>query len=46
MGESAAVRFSLGPLGDPLLKRGWQHDGRDPVNPEDPGVVPQKIPSY
>lgn len=32
-------------LCDPLLKRGWQHDGRSPVNPENPGVLPQKIPS-
>jgi hypothetical protein len=31
-------------LRDPLLSRGWQHDGRDAVNPENPGVVPQKIP--
>ena len=32
-------------LRDPLLSRGWQHDGRDAVNPENPGVLPQKIPS-
>jgi hypothetical protein len=32
-------------LCDPLLRRGWQHDGRSPVNPEHPGLKPQKIPS-
>jgi hypothetical protein len=32
-------------LCDPLLRRGLQHDGRDPMNPEHPGIVPQKIPS-
>jgi hypothetical protein len=29
---------------DPLLRRGWQHDGRDAMNPLDPGVMPQKVP--
>lgn len=31
--------------GDPLLRHGWQHDGRDPLNPEQPGVMPQKVPA-
>jgi hypothetical protein len=32
-------------VSDPLIRRGWQHDGRDAVNPQQPGVSPQKIPS-
>jgi hypothetical protein len=29
---------------DPLLKRGWQHDGRNPTNPLNPGQMRQKVP--
>ncbi len=29
---------------DPLLQRGWQHDGRQPMNPANPGLRPQKVP--
>ena len=29
---------------NPLIRRGWQHDGRDPRNPEDTPTMRQKIP--
>jgi hypothetical protein len=39
----ARIRFcSL--LRDALLRRGWQHDGRQPMNPARPGTRPQKVP--
>jgi len=28
------------------IRRGWQHDSQDPVNPEDPPVMPQKVPEH
>jgi hypothetical protein len=27
-----------------FIRRGWQHDGRDPMNPNNPPLSPQKIP--
>jgi hypothetical protein len=30
---------------NPLIRRGWQHDGRNPHNPADTPVMPQKIPN-
>jgi hypothetical protein len=30
---------------NPLLRRGWQHDGREPVNPLMPEIRPQKVPN-
>jgi hypothetical protein len=27
-----------------LLRRGWQHDSRQPLNPARPGTRPQKVP--
>jgi hypothetical protein len=29
---------------NPLIRRGWQHDGRSAYNPADTPVMPQKIP--
>lgn len=26
------------------IRRGWQHDSKDPVNPDNPPVKPQKVP--
>ena len=38
-----SIALSACPL-NPLLRRGWQDDSRDPLNPNLPGLVPQKIP--
>ncbi|MCB1187533.1 hypothetical protein KDL29_10240 [bacterium] len=29
---------------NPLIRRGWQHDGRNPHNPHEPPLMPQKVP--
>jgi hypothetical protein len=29
---------------NPLIRRGWQHDGRNAHNPLNPPVMPQKVP--
>jgi hypothetical protein len=38
------ARINASLLGDALLRRGWQHDGRQPMNPAKPGPRPQKVP--
>lgn len=29
---------------NPIIRRGWQHDSNDPMNPNDPPLMPQKVP--
>jgi hypothetical protein len=26
------------------IRRGWQHDSHDPMNPDNPPLMPQKVP--
>ena len=44
MHEVSVIVIRPGWVFNPLIRRGWQHDGRNPYNPEDPPIKPQKIP--
>lgn len=42
----ASVSMLLSWAASAAIRRGWQHDSQDPVNPEDPPVMPQKVPEH
>ena len=44
MRQGTAPVVQPGWVYNPLIRRGWQHDGRNPYNPLDTPVRPQKIP--
>ena len=44
MHEVSVIVIRPGWVFNPLIRRGWQHDGRNPYDPEDPPIKPQKIP--
>jgi len=44
MGKVASLLVSW--AASATIRRGWQHDSHDPVNPEDPPVMPQKVPGH
>ncbi|MDQ3024217.1 MAG: hypothetical protein M3R04_07545 [bacterium] len=41
---SGLAHISASQASNPLLRHGWQHDGRRPRSPLAPGVMPQKVP--
>ena len=44
MGFRAVKIIRPGWFASPLIRRGWQHDGREAMNPNNPPSFPQKIP--